>query len=66
MVAGLPDLLCYHVDRPGVLYCWELKRERRYRVSPKQRAAVAHLQTVPGIDARIVRPSDWATLSKEL
>jgi hypothetical protein len=60
--AGLPDLIFWHPDRPGVLHAWELKRERDYRVTPKQRAALAHLETVPGIDARLVRPSQWEAL----
>lgn len=60
--AGLPDVLAWHPSRPGVLHAWELKRERDYRVTPAQRAALAHLETVPGIDARIVRPSQWEAL----
>lgn len=64
--AGLPDILAYHPARPGVLLAWELKRERRYRVSPEQTAALAHLATIPGVDARIVKPSDWFRLRSEV
>lgn len=64
--AGLPDLTFWHPARPGVLHAWELKRERDYRVTPAQRAAIAHLSTVPGIDARIVRPSQWPELRDSL
>jgi hypothetical protein len=64
--AGLPDVLAWHPARPGVLLAWELKRERDFRVTPKQRAAIDHLATVDGIDARIVRPSDWRALSEEV
>lgn len=60
-VAGVPDLTFWHPNRPGRLHCWELKTEAG-RVRPAQRAALDHLQTVPGIDARIVRPSDWPDL----
>lgn len=60
--AGLPDLIFWHPVMPGRLFCWELKREQRAVISPSQQAALAHLQTVPGIDARIVRPSDWPDL----
>lgn len=65
-MAGVPDLTFWHPFRPGVLHCWELKRERRYVVSPAQAHALEHLATVPGIDARIVRPSDWPRLRDAL
>lgn len=64
-VAGVPDLTFWHPNKPGRLYFWELKRERG-RVRPEQVVAIAHLATVPGVDARIVRPSDWRALSEEL
>ncbi len=60
-MAGVPDLTFWHPDRPGVLHAWELKRERG-RIRPEQAVAIAHLATVPGIDARIVRPSEWEAL----
>lgn len=63
--AGLPDILFWHPDQPGRLYAWELKRESG-RVRPEQVVAIAHLATVPGIDARIVRPSDWEALRNAL
>ena len=59
--AGLPDLLFWHPSWPGVLHAWELKT-RKGAVTPAQRAALAHLATVSGVDARIVRPSDWPAL----
>jgi hypothetical protein len=63
--AGLPDILAWHPDRPGVLHAWELKGMRT-RITDKQLAAYRHLQTVPGVDARIVRPSDWEALRDAL
>lgn len=64
-MAGVPDLTFWHVERPGLLWAWELKRETG-RVRPEQTVALAHLATVPGIDARIVRPSEWPQLRDEL
>lgn len=64
--AGVPDLTFWHPARPGRVYAWELKRERDYRVTPKQAAALTHLRTVDGIDARIVRPSEWPALRDAL
>lgn len=63
--AGVPDLTFWHPAKPGRLYFWELKKQRG-RVRPEQVIAIAHLSTVPGVDARIVRPADWAALSVEL
>lgn len=59
--AGLPDILAWHPERPGVLLTWELKTMRG-RITDKQVAAYRALRTVDGIDARIVRPSDWPAL----
>lgn len=64
-MAGVPDLTFWHPARPGHLYAWELKREQG-RIRPEQAVAIAHLATVPGIDARIVRPSQWPALRDEL
>lgn len=64
-IAGVPDLTFWHPRRPGRLYFWELKTERG-RVRPEQSVALAHLATVPGVDARIVRPSDWEGLRNAL
>jgi hypothetical protein len=66
MRAGLPDILAYHPKRPGHLLVWELKRERGGVVTTEQRAAIEHFRTMDGIDARVVRPSDWAEISKAL
>lgn len=63
--AGLPDVLAYHPRIPGLLLAHELKRSSG-RLTDKQRQALRHLQTVPGIDARIVRPQDWPRLRDAL
>lgn len=63
MAAGLPDILAIHPQRPGVLLAWELKRQSRYPTKI-QSAVIAHLATVPGVDARIVRPLDWLMLKE--
>lgn len=60
--AGLPDLIAVHPDRAPLLM-WELKTERG-RVRPEQVRALAHLDRIPGIDARIVRPADWLRLKE--
>lgn len=64
-MAGVPDLTFWHPAQPGRLYFWELKRERG-RIRPEQQAALDHLATVPGVDARIVRPSQWPLLRDAL
>ncbi len=64
--AGLPDVLAWHERLPGLLLALELKRERDYRVTPAQRAALAHLETVPGIESRVLRPSEWEWLRDTL
>jgi hypothetical protein len=64
-IAGVPDLTFFHLQRPGRMWFWELKREKG-RVRPEQALAIAHLSTVPGVDARIVRPSDWEALRDSL
>lgn len=63
-LAGLPDLLCIHAGR-DVLLAWELKRETG-KPTPIQRGVLAILDGIPGVDARIVRPSDWPALSEEV
>lgn len=64
-IAGVPDLTFWHPSKPGRLHFWELKREHG-RVRPEQIVAIAHLATVPGVDARIVRPSEWPALRDAL
>lgn len=59
--AGLPDVLCWHPMRPGVLLAYELKKTTG-RLRVEQRRALEHLATVPGVDARVVRPRDWAQI----
>lgn len=64
-IAGVPDLTFWHADRPGLLWYWELKRSKG-KIRPEQQSALDHLATVPGVDARIVRPEDWPALRDEL
>jgi hypothetical protein len=58
--AGLPDVLAIH---PGwdLLLAWELKTESG-RVTPAQRESLRILDRIPGIYARVVRPSQWPGL----
>ncbi len=66
MAAGLPDVIAAHPTRvPRRLLMWELKRAKGGRVSPEQKAALAALSDVFGVDARVLRPADWL-LAKEL
>lgn len=58
---GLPDLICVHPERKGRMLAWELKSQTG-RVRPEQRQIINCLATVPGVDARIVRPTDWPAL----
>ncbi len=64
-MAGVPDLTFWHPERPGLLWCWELKSQRG-RIRPEQATALKHLASVPGIDARVVRPGDWEWLRDKL
>lgn len=65
-VAGWPDLTFWHPELPGSpLHCWELKTMTG-KATLKQRATLAWLRAVAGIDARIVRPSDWEHLRDEI
>ena len=66
MRPGMPDTWAYHPARPGVLLVLELKRERGGRVTDDQRQAVEHLQTVPGVDALVIRPSGWRVFLEQL
>jgi hypothetical protein len=63
--AGWPDLVFWHPARPGRLWCWEAKTAKG-RIRPEQQDVIDHLKTVPGIDARIVRPQDWPALRDDL
>lgn len=67
MKAGLPDLIFVHPTKwPRRVYFYELKRERSYRVTKEQREALAALSDVYGVDARVVRPSEWPAVLEEL
>lgn len=52
--AGFPDLVA---TRDGVLLMWELKTSKG-RTSFAQKAWLAALSRVPGVDARVIRPRD--------
>ena len=62
--AGLPDILAIHAGRP-VLLALELKTETG-RVQPIQRTVISVMQGIPGVEARIVRPSEWPALVAEI
>ena len=63
---GLPDVIAVHPTAvPRRVLFYELKSQTG-RVRPEQKVALAALGDVPGIDARIVRPSDWHALSEEV
>jgi hypothetical protein len=57
VASGLPDIIAYSASLPAMVLLWELKTGRG-RLRAAQARALAHLRTVPGIDARIVRPAD--------
>lgn len=52
---GWPDLFLLRGERAIV---WEIKTEKG-RATPAQMDWLAALDKVPGIEARIVKPSDW-------
>ena len=58
--AGWPDMTLAKVQSDGTarLLCLELKRETE-NPTPAQVAWLAVLSLVPGITARVARPSDW-------
>lgn len=60
---GLPDLLIWR--GPGVLLMWELKKESGV-LSTDQKRWLRHLATVPGVDARCLRPSNWGYIEAVL
>ena len=67
--AGFPDLvLCRPGDGPqsgGKLIFLEVKAENG-RVTPEQQQWIDALGTVPGITARVVKPSDFAEVERLL
>jgi hypothetical protein len=60
--AGLPDLI---LVKPPRLMVLEVKTERG-KATDKQMDWLADLARVPGVLARLVRPSDWGWLESEL
>ncbi len=60
--SGFPDLLLL---RDGRALAWELKTMRG-RLRPDQRAWLAALDAVPGIEAAVRRPSDWEAIEAAL
>lgn len=62
--AGWPDVVAIHTGRP-VLLAWELKAEKT-RVTPIQRAVITVMQSIAGVDARIIRPSHWPAVLQDL
>lgn len=66
--AGFPDLVLVHPGQRRILF-WELKTEKG-RVAPAQKLWISALSAlgIVGIDARIMRPSDWVdgTIENEL
>lgn len=65
--AGWPDLIAVHPTyAPGghaSLLAWELKTEKG-RVRPDQERVLQALARIDGIDVRVVRPQDWAWISR--
>lgn len=67
MRAGLPDIIAVHPTRePRRVLFWELKTMRG-KVTDKQADALRALRRdIPGVDARLVRPSDLTALLEDL
>ncbi len=61
-VAGFPDLV---LVRPPRLVFAELKTERGH-VAAEQELWLDALKLVPGVEARLWRPSDWPTIQSVL
>lgn len=64
MTAGLPDILAVKPGAP-TLIAWELKGPKT-PITPMQEIVIKILQGVPGIDARVIRPSQWPAVLEEL
>ena len=61
-VEGWPDI-AFILN--GVLHLWELKKQKGV-VSGSQQDWIDELQTCAGVDARIMRSSDWGDIVKIL
>ena len=62
-----PDGLCESCNAlKAHVIVLELKRERRFRVTPAQQRCIDRAATVPVVIARIVHPSTWPALLAEI
>ena len=65
-LAGLPDIIAVHPTRvPRRVHFWELKRVTG-KVRPEQEIALAALGDIYGVDARVIRPTNWAATLEDL
>jgi len=65
-LAGLPDVIAVHPTRaPRRVLFWELKTQTG-RVRPGQKIALAAMDGIPGVDARVLRPADWPAVVEEI
>jgi hypothetical protein len=62
---GFPDLVCAHAGPPARIAVFEVKSERG-KVTEHQERWLALFDAVPGVVAKLVRPSDWDELEMTL
>ena len=60
---GWPDIVC--VREGGPILAWECKTARG-RTTPAQERWLEVLGSVPGVDARVIRPDDWEAVVRAL